>query len=415
MGSASGRRKDAKEAGSKGHRSSRRGSRSGRRGSAKSAKKESVKKKAGKKEKKEKKVEESGVEEQVEEAPVVEKLDGSAGESSSHNAISIDPPAPSSPSKGTKSKKGSKKKAGKKKEGKKSGKNKNSKGSGKKKGSRRSSRRSRRKTDDDDYITENIYSQADGIILDKIQSKDNRAVKDLVSDEIYNPAGSDVVEYGDAKVWDFSEVHDEFSIDSIKTVEEDPYEKATVVDLEKVTRVIDFDGKELVETEESKKKNKGKKGPRRDLPRRKKIDESKLEYNPLDALQDYKSNWDSYKIKCKTCHNSKRCQVCNGTGRRFIILKCKNCGGTGICPDCKKAYGVKCKECGDDVIAYSPRCQSCGHEYRCPKCHSLLPVGATKCLSCGENFQCRRCKLVVAPGSDRKCPRCEARVKQPLY
>ena len=259
-----------------------------------------------------------------------------------------------------------------------------------------------------DVVQENLSSLADGMILSKIETKNNMDVKDLLSEELYNPAGKETVEYGDYKTFDFSQVKKEFSIDTNMTIEIDHDKNVKVVNMEKVTKVIDIDGHELTVEEENPEHK------RKHLTR-KKIDESKLEFEPLDQLKDYKANRNEYQVKCRVCQNTRRCQVCMGSGRRFIFFKCKNCSGTGKCPDCNKTYGVKCRHCKEDVISYSPRCLECGKEYTCPTCQSLLPISATRCIKCRTEFICRRCKLPVAPGMERRCPRCNAKVEQALY
>jgi hypothetical protein len=288
---------------------------------------------------------------------------------------------------------------------------------------RRGRRRGRgRKKKDIEYIDENIYSQADDIIYDKIDSKGKDAVRVLVSDEVFNPAGSDVVEYGEAKIFNFSETTKEFALDDIKVLDVDPLENVEVLDIEKTVKVIDVDGKELRE-QKPKKGRKGRRGRRdrrghrrkKDRPKRKIIDESKLEYDPLEQIHEYKKNWDQYQIKCKVCQNSQRCQVCQGTGRRFILLRCKNCDGKGRCPSCHRTYSVKCMNCKEEVLNYSPRCLYCAHENRCPKCFTPIPVAATICIVCRTKFICRRCKLPIAPGFEKRCPRCDAKVEQALY
>ncbi len=306
-----------------------------------------------------------------------------------------------------------------------------SKGKGKEKGKKsKSSSRRRKKHGDIEIIEENLYSEAEDVLLDKIDAKDSSAVKDLVSDEIYNPAGTDVVEYGDAKVWDFTKATQEFTLDSDKIMEIDHSKNVTVLNIEDTVKVIDIDGSEIteapVEEEEPKKgrrsrksrrRNKGKKGgkSRKSTIKRKIIDESKLKFDPLEQIEQYKKNWDQYALKCEVCQNSHRCQTCEGTGRRFFIFRCKTCGGNGRCPECHTVYKVPCQNCKKKMLNFSPRCFECGHEHRCPTCFTPLPVSATKCFVCRTDFICRRCKLPIAPGYEKRCPRCDARVEQALY
>lgn len=45
---------------------------------------------------------------------------------------------------------------------------------------------------------------------------------------------------------------------------------------------------------------------------------------------------------------------------------------------------IQCPTCGETVDDTKPRCQNCGHEIYCNKCHALVPPGARFCTRCRD-------------------------------
>lgn len=125
-----------------------------------------------------------------------------------------------------------------------------------------------------------------------------------------------------------------------------------------------------------------------------------------DPIADFKRNREEYGILCPVCFNKKKCVECGGRGRKKLIFKCKNCDGTGKCPDCDRDIDVRCPQCEEPISKYSDRCLKCGLQFTCDSCGSPLPSMATKCISCKQEHKCKSCRKPYPRHYSWRCPHC---------
>jgi hypothetical protein len=190
-----------------------------------------------------------------------------------------------------------------------------------------------------------------------------------------------------AKTLDFSEVETIHRDDRTDSIE--PSENAELIDLEKVKKTYKVQGYDLPE-------------PKKPKPG---IEKESLKKD--DRTIDYKRNREGYRVMCPTCKGSKKCNNCGGRGRIKLIFKCKECLGTGICPDCDRDIKIKCPQCGKMVSEYSDTCYNCGLLFHCPKCYSSLPAMATRCMICKTEFECHKCGKPYPRAYSWRCPHCD--------
>ncbi len=125
-----------------------------------------------------------------------------------------------------------------------------------------------------------------------------------------------------------------------------------------------------------------------------------------DPTADYRRNKNAYGIICPICFDSKKCVECNGRGRKKLFFRCKNCNGSGKCPECEKDIGVHCPKCDEPVSKYSDTCRKCGVRFSCPECSSNIPAMATTCVSCKTTFKCKYCGKPYPRQYSWRCPHC---------
>ncbi len=168
----------------------------------------------------------------------------------------------------------------------------------------------------------------------------------------------------------------------------EPSLDAKVFDLEKVTGTVKVQGFEL------------------DEPTPPDEDAVEKALKRSDPNADYKRNSQDFGIICPICFGKGKCVECRGTGRRRLILKCKNCGGSGKCPECERDIEVRCPQCSEPISKFSDTCKKCGLTLKCHNCGSNLPAMATRCPSCKTEFKCNNCKKAFPTHFSLRCPHC---------